>query len=183
MNRMAEVVAATDPKQAALLRQAFAESRQRLLDDQFHQAVELLAKDQLFAATRSQSQIQADLQKLLDLLQSGDQDKQNQSEREQLRKILARLDKMIKNVEGIRGLTEGEGDTHELADRQGREAERAKELAKDIKSLGAQDRIRRRQEQPQRSERRRFPRQRQRTRQGRRERPRRGQRKERRQGR
>src|ERR1700730_8527760 len=32
MNRMAEVVGATDPKQAALLRQAFAGSRPRLVD-------------------------------------------------------------------------------------------------------------------------------------------------------
>src|SRR3954452_929393 len=35
MNRMAEVVGQNDPRQAAVLRQAFAESRQKLLDDRF----------------------------------------------------------------------------------------------------------------------------------------------------
>src|SRR5436309_957251 len=46
MNRMAEVIGQTDPKQAALLRQAFAESRQRLLDDRFIELVSQLKKDQ-----------------------------------------------------------------------------------------------------------------------------------------
>ena len=72
MNRMAEVVGQTDPKQAALLRQAFAESRQRLLDDRFLELVAQLEKDQLYVATKGQVQVEQDLQKLLELLQSGD---------------------------------------------------------------------------------------------------------------
>src|SRR6266446_1877575 len=60
MNRMAEVVGQTDPKQAALLRQAFAESRQRLLDDRFLELVAQLEKDQLYLATKGQVQVEQD---------------------------------------------------------------------------------------------------------------------------
>ena len=70
--RLAELVATTDPKQAALLRQAFAESRSRLIDDQLSDLVKQLAKDQLYSATKGQAQVQQDLSRLLELLQSGD---------------------------------------------------------------------------------------------------------------
>ena len=66
MNRMAEVIGQTDPKQASLLRQAFAQSRQKLLDDRFTELVTQLKKDQLFVATKGQVQVQQDLTKLLE---------------------------------------------------------------------------------------------------------------------
>ena len=71
-SRLAELLATSDPKQAALLRQAFAESRSRLVDDQLSDLVKQLSKDQLFAASKGQVQVQADLTRLLELLQSGD---------------------------------------------------------------------------------------------------------------
>ena len=70
--RLAELLATTDPKQAALLRQAFAESRSRLIDDQMSELVKQLAKDQLYSASKGQGQVQTDLNRLLELLQSGD---------------------------------------------------------------------------------------------------------------
>jgi hypothetical protein len=133
--RLAELVAATDPKQAALLRQAFAESRSRLIDDHLNELVKQLAKDELFPASKGQVQVQQDLNDLLKLLQSGDSAKKNITERELIRNLIGRLDKMIKNVEGIHGLTEGDGDAKELAEQQRKEAEKAKILADDIRQL------------------------------------------------
>jgi hypothetical protein len=134
--RLAELVATTDPKQAALLRQAFAESRSRLIDDQLNDLVKQLAKDQLYSATKGQVQVQLDLNRLLELLQSGDRAKSVDSERALIHNLLGRLDKLIKIEEGIHGPTvEGDGDPKDLADRQRKAAEQAKELGNDIRQL------------------------------------------------
>ena len=70
--------------------------------------------------------MQADLNRLLGTVAKRRSRQAEQTERELIRNLLGRLDKMIKNVEGIHGLTEGEGDRKELAERQGKEAERAR---------------------------------------------------------
>ncbi len=134
-SRLAELVAQTDPKQAALLRQAFAESRSRLIDDQLDTLVKQLSKDELYSATKGEVQVQQDLNRLLELLQSGDSAKKQQSERQLIQNLLGRLDKMIKQQEGIHGQTEGEGDLKDLSDQQRAEAERAKQLGGDIRQL------------------------------------------------
>lgn len=134
-SRLAELVAQTDPKQAALLRQAFAESRSRLIDDQLDTLVKQLSKDELYSASKGEVQVQQDLSRLLELLQSGDSVKKQQSERQLIQNLLGRLDKMIKQQEGIHGQTEGEGDIKDLQDQQRKEAERAKELGNDIRQV------------------------------------------------
>ena len=79
--RMAEVMQTTDPKRAALLRQAFAQSQEHGIDGKYADLVKLLKDTQLSQATKGQATVQQDLNRLLDLLVSGDRDKQIPNER------------------------------------------------------------------------------------------------------
>src|SRR5688500_8786378 len=51
--RLAESYTKTDPKKAEILRQTFAASKERRVEGKFEDLLVLLAKDQLFQATKS----------------------------------------------------------------------------------------------------------------------------------
>ena len=53
--RMAELNAATDPRRAALLKKAVAQSKEQLIGVRFERLVELLGKDQLSRALENQT--------------------------------------------------------------------------------------------------------------------------------
>ncbi len=126
--RMAEVMQSTDPKRAALLRQAFAQSKERQIDSQFEELVKLLQQDQLYQATKGQTTVQQDLNRLLQLLMSGDRDKQIPNERAEIKRFIERINKLIREQQGIQGETEGQGDQADLAKRQDKIADKAVEL-------------------------------------------------------
>ncbi len=135
--RMAEVMQSTDPKRAALLRQAFAQSKERQIDSQFDDLVKLLKQDQLYQATKGQGAVQQDLNHLLALLMSGDRDKQIPNERAEIKRFIERLNKLIREQQGIQGETEGQGDEQDLAKRQEKAAQKAVELARDLNKFDA----------------------------------------------
>ncbi len=85
--RMAELSAPTDPRRAALLRQAVAQSKQRDIDHQFEQLVELLRQERLAVVVKNQGAVQQDLNKLLELLLSEDRSKRIESEKERAARI------------------------------------------------------------------------------------------------
>src|SRR6185437_661355 len=66
--RMAELTAATDPKRAALLRKAVADSKGNMIGLQFDELVKLLKQDQLSKAVTNQGAVEHDLAQLLELL-------------------------------------------------------------------------------------------------------------------
>ena len=80
--RMAELTAPRDPRRAALLRKAVAQSKDRLIAVQFDTLVELLKKDQLSRAIGNQEDVDRDLRALLELLLSENRAKQLESEKE-----------------------------------------------------------------------------------------------------
>ena len=63
--RMAELTASTDPRRAALLKKAVAQSKEQLIDVQFEQLVKVLEKDQLSRAIENQTELDKDLRGLL----------------------------------------------------------------------------------------------------------------------
>ncbi len=136
--RMAELTAPTDPQRAALLRRAVAQSKQRDIDHQFEELVKLLQEQQLSMAVRGQSEVQRELARLLDLLLSEDRGKRIESEKERIRAYLKRVNKIIKDQKSIQGETNRQGDTDELAERQGELSEQTGELAEDVKEEQAQ---------------------------------------------
>jgi len=132
--RMAELNAGTDPRRAALLRKAVAQSKDRLIGVQLETLVELLQKDQLARATENQTAVERDLRSLLDLLMSENRAKRLESEKARMREYLKRLSALINQQKDIQGRTAGGGEPKALAGEQARAADKAGGLAKDIKS-------------------------------------------------
>jgi hypothetical protein len=130
--RMAELTAPTDPRRAALLRQAVAQSKQRDIDHQFEQLVDLLKQERLAVVVKGQSEVQQDLARLLELLMSEDRTKRIESEKERVREYLKRVNKIIKEQKGIQGETGRGADPRKLADQQSDLSDKTGELAKDL---------------------------------------------------
>ena len=130
--RMAELSAATDPRRAALLRKAVAQSKERLIGVQMEALVDLLRKDELGRALENQQAVEKDLSALLDLLMSENRAKRLESEKARVREYLKRLAALINQQKDIQGRTAGGGEPKGLAEEQARAADKAGSLAKDI---------------------------------------------------
>ncbi len=132
--RMAELVAPTDPRRAALLRKAVAQSKERLIAVQFDTLVGLIKKDQLSRTIANQQDLDRDLRALLELLLSENRAKQIESEKARIRQYIKRLNELIKQQKSVQGQTGGAEDPKRLAGDQGRLADKTGRLAKDVKS-------------------------------------------------
>jgi hypothetical protein len=135
--RMAEVMQTTDPKRAALLRQAFAKSKERNIDSQYEDLVKLLEQQQLYQAQKGQVAIEQDLNQLLQLLLSGEREKQIPSQRVEIKRFIDRINKLIREEQGLQGETEGQGDTSDLIKQQEGVAKKTGELAQDLNKFDA----------------------------------------------
>jgi hypothetical protein len=134
--RMAELTAPSDPRRAALLRQAVAQSKQRDIDHQFEELVELLKQERFAVVVKNQGEVKQDLAALLELLLSEDRSKRIESEKERIREYLKRVNKIIKEQKAVQGETARGGEERKLADKQGELADKTGELAKDLKPDG-----------------------------------------------
>jgi murein DD-endopeptidase MepM/ murein hydrolase activator NlpD len=130
--RMAELTAPTDPRRAALLRRAVAQSKDRAIEQQFDALLELLRQQRLAAVVKNQGEVQTDLVKLLELLLSEDRSKRIESEKERIREYLKRVNKIIQEQKGVQGETRRQGDAEKLAEQQNKLAEKTGQLAQDI---------------------------------------------------
>lgn len=91
--RLADLLAASDPPRAALLRSVFDKARAEQVGDRLDTIVDLLEKGQLLKAGTSQAGAIEQFRALLDLLESGDTDRQQASTKQEVRQYLARLAK------------------------------------------------------------------------------------------
>jgi hypothetical protein len=130
--RLTDAYAKTDPKKAELLKQAYVAGKERRIDGKFEALIALLNRDQLYDATKSQAEVHQDLLKLLELLQSGDQDRELADERERIKQYIARVTRIIKYEEQNKALAEGEADPNNVAESEGKNADRTGQLVKDI---------------------------------------------------
>ncbi len=130
--RLTDAYTKTDPKKAELLKQAYVAGKERRIDGKFESLITLLNRDQLYDATKSQAEVHQDLLKLLELLQSGDQERELADERERIKQYIARVTRIIKYEEQQKALTEGEGDAKDIAGSEGKNADRTGQLVKDI---------------------------------------------------
>jgi hypothetical protein len=131
--RMAELSGSTDPRRAALLKKAVAQSKEHLIGTQFESLVDLLKKDELSKAIHNQDDLRTDLQALLELLQSENRDKQIASEKARIRQYLAELNRIIKGQKGLQGRTQGGGDPKQLSGEQSQLAEKTRKLGSEIR--------------------------------------------------
>lgn len=133
--RLADLLAASDPPRAALLRSVFDKARAEQVGDRLDTIVDLLEKGQLLKAGTSQAGAIEQFRALLDLLESGDTDRQQASTKQEVRQYLARLAKAVARQRDIEGSTEAGGREAELAERQRALAEETRALAEDIQGF------------------------------------------------
>ena len=131
--RLADLLAGSDPRRAALLRSVFAQAREAEVGDRLDTIVALLEKNQLLKAGSGQSDAIDRMKELLALLESGDTDESLASTKEEVRQFIARVSKLIAKQRGLEGATEFGSDGEErLAARQEMLAEETRDLAGDI---------------------------------------------------
>jgi hypothetical protein len=130
---MAELNAQTDPHRAALLKKAFEQSKEDLIDVQFESIAELLQKDQLSRAMENQAELDKNLRAILELLLSENRSKRIESEKARIREYLKQLEGIIKLEKDVEARTLGGDDQKRLAGEQGKIAEKTGGLAQQIK--------------------------------------------------
>ncbi|MFM8378668.1 MAG: hypothetical protein ACKOB1_05005, partial [Planctomycetia bacterium] len=133
--RLADLMAANDPRRSALLRDVFARAREEEVGDRLDVIVSLLEQGQLLKAGSSQATAIEKLQELLGLLEAGDTERQRATAKEEVKKFLSRVAKAIAKQRDIEGSTEAGGDAEKLAARQEKLAEETDELARDIEGF------------------------------------------------
>ena len=132
--RLAELSRATQPRRARLLRELVAKSRERDIAGHFEIIVRSLRQENLSTASNRQAEIQAELQKLLDLLLQEDRDRQIESQRKRIGKYLAELKKLIRLQRGIKARTDGGDQAEPLTKDQGRLAKLTDQLRDQIET-------------------------------------------------
>ncbi len=134
MLQMAELSAQTDPRRAALLKKAIAQSKEQLIEVRIERLIEFLEKDQLSQAIENQTQLDQDLRSLLEMLLSENRAKRIQSEKARIREYLKRLNNILKQEKDVQARTADRDDPKLLAGQQGKIAGKTGGLAKDIQT-------------------------------------------------
>ena len=132
--RMAELTASSDPRRAALLKKAVAQSKEQLIGLQFDQTTKLLEKDQLSRAIETQAQLERDLNALLDLLMSENRAKRIESEKARIAAYLKRLNQLIADQKSLQGRSQAPADPKSLSAEQQKLADKTHGLAKDVRA-------------------------------------------------
>ncbi|MFM7136477.1 MAG: hypothetical protein ACKO1M_05325 [Planctomycetota bacterium] len=130
--RLADLLATTDPRRAAVLRDAFDRARDAEVGDRLEAIVTLLEKGQLLKAGVGQEGAIEQFRQLLDLLEEGGQDRKLADTKQELRQFLGRVTKLIARQRDIEGSTETGADEDRTATRQREAAEEADGLAADL---------------------------------------------------
>lgn len=130
--RLADLLATTDPRRAAVLRDAFDRARDAEMGDRLGAIVALLEKGQLLKAGVSQEGAIEQFRQLLDLLEEGGQDRKLADTKQELRQFLGRVTKLIARQRDIEGSTEAGADEDRTAVRQREAAAEAGGLADEM---------------------------------------------------
>ncbi len=132
--RMSELSAASDPRRAALLKKAVAESKQRLIGVQFASLIDQLTKDELSKVLDGQEKLDGDLAELLKLLLSENRSKRLASEKARIRQYLQQLNRIINQQKSLQARTTGgAGQPAGLSEQQGALGEKTGGLAGEIR--------------------------------------------------
>jgi len=130
--RLADLLAANDPRRSAVLRSVFEQARDQEVGDRLDTIVKLLEQGQLLKAGTSQASAIDKLRELLDLLEAGDTDRRLSNTKEEVKQFLARLSKAIARQRDIEGSTESGTAGDKLAERQEKLAEDTQALGRDL---------------------------------------------------
>jgi hypothetical protein len=135
--RMAELTATTDPKRAALLRRAAAQSKDQLIGLQLEKLAETIRKGTLGSAVKNQGDVEQELGTILDLLMTEQRQDRVKEERERLKEQIRKIKEFINRQTELKGQTENANEIKELSPSQGRLAEDTAKLAQEMKAAGS----------------------------------------------
>lgn len=130
--RLADLLAATDPRRAAVLRDAFGQAREAAVGDRLGTIVSLLEQGRLLEAGASQAGAIEQFRGLLAILEEGGSDRNLADTKQDVREFLGRIGKLIARQRDIEGSTEAGADEPRLAARQHEAADEASRLADDL---------------------------------------------------
>ena len=133
--RLADILTTTDPRRAAVLRDAFDQARDADVGDRLGEIVRFLEAGQLLQAGTSQAGAIEQFRGLLELLEEGGQDRNLSDTKRELRQFLGRVTKLIARQRDIEGSTEAGAAEDRTAARQREAAEEAGQLAKGMERL------------------------------------------------
>lgn len=130
--RLADLLSTSDPRRAGLLRSAFERSNDLDIDARLANIVGLLEEGQLIKAGAAQGGAIENMRLLLELLESGDSDRRLSNTKEEVKRHLAKLAKLIARQRDIEGSTESGAPPRPLAERQAKLADDTRGLADEI---------------------------------------------------
>ncbi len=130
--RLADLLATSDPRRAGLLRTAFERSNDLDIDSRLANIVGLLQEGQLIKAGAAQGAAIENMRLLLELLESGDSDRRLSNTKEEVKRHLAKLAKIIARQRDIEGSTESGAPPGPLAERQAKLADDTRGLTDEI---------------------------------------------------
>jgi hypothetical protein len=133
MLKMAQLEAANNPRQAALLTQAVELSKKSGTKLDLDKIAELLGQSRLKDALDGQVKAGKSLEELLKLLQSEDRNERNKSEQEKIKEQIKEVERMIRLEKSLQGQNEGGGDQKRIAEEQQKVHDRAQEFADKLK--------------------------------------------------
>ena len=133
MLKMAQLEAANNPRQAALLTQAVELSKKNGTRLDLDKIAELLGQSRLKDALDGQVKAEKSLEELLKLLQSEDRNERNKSEQEKIKEQIKEVERMIRLEKSLQGQNEGGGDQKRIAQEQQKLHDRAQEFADKLK--------------------------------------------------
>lgn len=130
--RLADLLAASDPRRAAVLRRVFEQARDQEVGGRLDTIVQLLEKGQLLKAGTTQASAIEQLRELLTLLEAGDSDRHLANSKEEVKQFLARVSKLIAKQRDIEGSTEAGAREAQLLDRQNALAGETSDLSREL---------------------------------------------------
>ena len=113
-----------NPDRSNLLQRAYTRSKQDLTLKKLQVIAELLGNERLRDAHGHQEEVLTQLESLLALLESENRSKRVQDEIKRHQEYLKEVNRILRIQQGLRGQTEGSGDSKRLANSQGKTADR-----------------------------------------------------------
>ena len=140
--KMADFESTSNPRRAALLKQAYKQSKDRLTQAQLNGIVQFLSQKKFKLAIDGQQITEKDLKDLLELLLKENRSDRLKTEAQKYREYIKELKRLERLQRSVRGRTEGGGEAKKLAKNQQQIADRtgglAKKLEQDAEQSAAQ---------------------------------------------
>ncbi|MCO6047923.1 hypothetical protein NG895_28800 [Aeoliella sp. ICT_H6.2] len=116
--RLAELANNSEPERAEQLRRAIKASREKGIAERFGTIVNLLETERLSAAAKDQTELQAELELLLQVLLEDPDNSEREAMKKFLKAQIREINKLIRQQRSLRNQNEEGADTNRLADKQ-----------------------------------------------------------------